>query len=316
MDDITSLADNFTLWQPPKGHAVRTGAELTEFLLPVIPLPVLTAVLEDGAPSDDALGTGLYDYLRQFPGCPYNVEYAVLLRDAWPHFIADLSSMILMLDHKDVDAPYIRRKITGMQILLLLNPDNPGLLLQLGIACYDLSMNYIELCNCRSHLTKAINYFSAANKAAPNEPTNLNYMAQIDYLTGDYPKAIERMHALTELVQDEETKSSIFARIEVLNGQELPEKPLLSDLESVGEAMRLLASGAPEEANCILERLDREQIITTEFPSPEFFSLLAISRERSGELSGAQAAFARALELDPSHQESLNGVDRLLQGGN
>lgn len=315
MNRLSPLAVNFTLWQPPKGHVVQTGAEMTEFLLPSIPLPVLSVELEDELPSDDAIGSGIYDYLRQFPSCPYNNEYAALLRDVWPHYISDLSAMILMLDHKEVDAPYIRRKITGLQILLLLNPDNPGLQLQLGIACYDLALNFVELCACRAHLTKAINYFSAADMAVPNEPANLNYMAQIDYLLGDYPKAIERWQVLVDLVEDDATKSAINARIETIRGQGMPERPLLVDLESIGEAMLLLADGAPEDAMMILEKLEQEQIVTTEFPGPEFFSLLAISRERSGDLSGAQAAFARALELEPTHQESLDGIDRLLQGG-
>ncbi len=315
MDNKSPLAANFSFWEPPQGHIVHTGAELAEFVLPIIPFPVITSELENGLPSDDAIGSSLYDYLRQFPDCPYNSEYAALLRDAWSHYIADLSAMILMLDHKEVDAPYIRRKIAGMKILLLLNPENPGLQLQLGIACYDLALNFVELCDCRSHLTRAMLYFAAVDKVGPNEPTNLNYMAQIDYLTGDYPKAIARLKNLVELVDDEETKSTIFARIKTLAELGTPGKPLLADLESIGEAMQLLAAAEPEAANSILEQLEREQIVTTEFPNPEFFSLLAISRERSGDTSGAQAAFAMALELDPSNQESLDGIDRLLEGG-
>ena len=140
-------------------------------------------------------------------------------------------------------------------------------------------------------------------------------MAQIDYLLGDYPKAIERWQILVDLVADYATQSAINARIDTLKEQPIPERPLLVDLESIGEAMRLLADGASEDAMMILEKLEYEQVVTTEFPSPEFFSLLAISRERSGDMSGAQAAFARALELEPTHQESLDGIDRLVQGG-
>ena len=315
MNSLSPLAANFTLWSPPEGRTVQAGAESTDFLLPTIPIPIQTSELVDGPPSDNVIGSSLYDYLRQFPECPYNIEYAVLLRDVWPHYVSDLSAMILMLDHKEVDAPYIRRKITGLQILLLLNPDNSGLLMQLGISYYELALNFVELCNCRSHLTKAINYFSAADKLMPHEPTCLSHLAQIDYLVGDYPKSIERLQCLAEQINDDETKSTIFARIDVLKRLDVPEEPLLVDLESIGEAMQLLASGYPDRANMILEKLEQEQVVTTEFPNPEFFSLLAISRERTGDPSGAQAAFAMALELEPSHQESLDGIDRLLEGG-
>lgn len=313
MKSVTSLAANFRLWHPPQGHIVRTGADLVEFPLPEIPLPILTSEPEAELPSDDAIGSGLYDYLRQFPDCPYNSEYAALLRDAWPHYIADLGAMIVMLDHKEVDAPYIRRKITGLQILLLLDPDNSGLQLQLGISCYDLALNYVELNQCRSHLTRAMQYFSAVNKTTANVPATLNYMAQIDYLLGDYPSAVKRWNRVADLVEDEETRSAVLHRVSSIEGSDIPERPLLVDLESIGEAMTLLAEGDPASARAILERLEEEEVVTTEFPNPEFFSLLAVSRERSGDLSGAQASFARALELDPTHQTSLEGVDRLLE---
>ena len=90
MNDIAPLTDNFRLWTPPEGHVVQTGAESTDFQLPAIPLPIKASELENGLPSDDVIGSSLYDYLRQFPDCPYNSEYAALLRDAWPHYISDL----------------------------------------------------------------------------------------------------------------------------------------------------------------------------------------------------------------------------------
>ena len=312
MNILTPLAANFRFWQPPGGFIVESGAESTEFLLPTIPLPLLNSQSQIEDPTSDAIGSGLYDYLRQFPDCPHNSEYAQLLRDAWPHYLADLAAMIVMLDHKEVDAPYIRRKISGLKILLLLNPDNAGLKQQLGIAFYELALNYVELCHCRSHLTQAMCFFFDVDKSLPTDPANLNYMAQVDYLLGDYPKATQRWQLLLTQVQDEATQSALLARIEAVKDQELPEHPLLVDLESIGEAMQLLAAGDPESARSILETLDQEQIVPTEFPNPEFYSLLAISRERSGDPAGAQAAFAKALELDPAHQESLDGLDRLI----
>ncbi|MBE0501100.1 MAG: hypothetical protein IBX47_06630 [Desulfuromonadales bacterium] len=261
------------------------------------------------------IGSGLYDYLRQFPDCSYNTEYAALLRDVWPHYLSDLAAMIIMLDHKEIDAPYLRRKISGLKILLLLNADNPGLLQQLGMACYDLALNYVELSCCRSHLTRAIGYFTESDRLLSNDTTNLNYMAQIDYLLGDYPQAIKKWQLLSTLIQDETTRLSLVARIEAIQGVESLDHPLVVDLESIGEAMQLLASDEPALARAILETLEQQQIVPTEFPNPEFYSLLGISRERSGEHCLAQVAFVRALELDPTHQPALDGINRYhLQG--
>jgi hypothetical protein len=310
MKRLTPLAANFRFWYPSTGYSIETGADSTEFILPKIPLPILNSAPEGEPLSTDLIGSGLYDYLRQFPDCPYNCDYAALLRDAWPHYLSDLAAMIVMLDHKEVDAPYIRRKISGLQILLLLNKNNPDLQQQLGIAFYELALNYVELCHCRSHLTKAIRYFSDSDKIQPNNSTNLNYMAQIDYLFGDYPKAIERWRLLLPQVGDD-TLLSLTARIEAVESLDLPEHPLLVDLESIGEAMQLLAAGEAVKARSILEKLEQEQVVPTEFPNPEFYSLLAISRERSGDSCGAQSAFALALEIDPAHKESLDGIARL-----
>jgi tetratricopeptide (TPR) repeat protein len=312
MDILSPLAANFRFWQPPKGFTVETGADSIAFTLPTIPLPISNSSDSVLVPTSGEIGSGLYDYLRQFPDCPFNVEYAELLRDAWPHYLADLAAMIVMLDHKDVDAPYLRRKISGLKILLLLNTSNPGLLQQLGIAFYELALNYVELGRCRSHLSKAMGYFSAADRLQPNDLANLNYLAQIDYLTGDYPNAIERWQKLLDRVEDKETQSAFAARIDKIKGVELPEHPLLVDLESIGDAMQMLGSGDHDQARMILEKLEHEQIVPTEFPNPEFYSLLAISRERCGDLGGAQESFARALELDPSHNDAIAGMDRLI----
>lgn len=311
----TPLAPHFRFWHPPVGYSVVTGADSRECRLPTIPLPILNSKATDADPSADMIGSGLYDYLRQFPDCSYNTEYAALLRDVWPHYLSDLAAMIIMLDHKEIDAPYLRRKISGLQILLLLNADNPGLLQQLGMACYDLALNYIELSCCRSHLTRAIGYFTESDRLLSNDTTNLNYMAQIDYLLGDYPQAIKKWQLLSTLIQDETTRLSLVARIEAIQGVESLDHPLVVDLESIGEAMQLLASDEPALARAILETLEQQQIVPTEFPNPEFYSLLGISRERSGEHCLAQVAFVRALELDPTHQPALDGINRYhLQG--
>lgn len=315
METISPLSSSFIFWQPPTGHTVETGADSVEFVLPQIPLPISGSLDNEEIPSDNLIGSGLYDYLRQFPDCPLNSAYAALLRDAWPHYISDLASMIVMLDHKEVDAPYVRRKIAGLQILLLLEPDNPGLQQQLGMAFYDLALNFVELCDCRAHLTRSMQYFSTALDLSPDDPTSLNYLAQIDYLIGDYPKAVSRWQALLALITDAETTTALSSRIESISGDELPEHPLLSDLESVGESMQFLANGAPEEARRILETLEEQQLLITEFPNPEFYSLLAVSRERTNDPDGARIAYTKALEIDPSHQNAIDGFERLLQGG-
>lgn len=304
------LSDNYRFWTPETGHTVKVGPEQEEIVLPEIPLPVKMELDATGIPSDDTIGASIYDYLRQFPECPHNREYAEILRDAFPHYLADLGSQIVMLDHKDVDAPYVKRKIASMQILLLLNPDNKGLLLQLGVNFYELGLMFAELAHCRSHLVKAMRYLSAVDEDA----AALNYLARIDYLTGDYPTAIERWKRVRELVADVSTQQAITDQIEELQAAGLPDKPLLEDLEAIGEAMRLMAGKDIDQARFILERLEEENVIPKQFPNPEFYYMLGICREKTGDTAGAVESFGRALAVEPGHEPSREGLDRVTGG--
>ena len=162
----------YQFYTPEPGRCVEVGAENLQVLLPQIPLPILREDLETAenpTPSDDAIGKGIYGYLRQFPDCPLGVRYAELLRDAYPHFLADLAAQIAMLDYKEVDAPYVRRKVTFMKILALLEPENPRLLASLGLAGFDLGLMFSELPHCRQHLLAAMGFLQRALRLAPDD---------------------------------------------------------------------------------------------------------------------------------------------------
>ena len=304
------LSDYYFFWTPVEGKVVLVGPEQDAIPLPPIPLPIKNELCSAGTPSDDAIGTSLYDYLRQFPDCALNREYAEILRDAYPHFLADLGSQIVMLDHKDVEAPYVKRKIVCMQILLLLDPQNRGLLLQLGINFYELGLMFPELPNCRAHFSRAMRYLSAVG----NDPSALNYLARIDLLLGDYPSAIRRWEQVRDAVADEATREAISDQIASLAAMDEPDRSLLEDLEAIGTAMQLMASNDVEAAKGILERLEEENVVTNQFPNPEFYYMLGICRERTGDPGGAFSAFDQALTLEPGHAPSLEGRERVSGG--
>jgi len=314
-DNTSPLAGHFSFWKPRSGHMVHTGADERPILLPEIPLPLPSGTFDHNDPADDLIGSSLYDYLRQFPDCPHNIEYATLLRDVWPHYLSDLASQAIMLDHKVVDAPYVQRKIISLKILLLLNPGNPGLLLQLGLACNDFALMFSELHQCRTQILQAMDYFLRVQQLVPGEAASLNGLAQIDYLLGDYPSACKRWQELLPNLQDPGAKIAVQARLAQLSGDQLPDHPLLDDLEATGVAMLLLANNGEQEARDILERLDESGLFRHEFPSPEFFCLLAASRERTGDPDAARIALLYALELDPDFALANAGLERLLTGG-
>ena len=311
-DPIESLEPRtFILWTPDEEPVVSVGPEQHPVSLPIIPYPLPCDRKSDSPPTSNEIGTGIYDYLRQFPDCPYNAQYAEILREAYPHFLADLGSQIAMLDHKEVDSPYVRRKITFLKILALLEPDNPGLLQTLGMANYDLALMFTELSQCHHHLLAAAGFFKRADTNKPGDVTNLNYLGQIDYLLGDYPSAIRIWSRMMASLKDESLKEIFAKKISKMEQEGMPEQPLFVHLEAIGAAMEAYGQGLPQDALEILEYLEEQTTIPVEFPSPQFYYLLGLSRQSTGDMGGAFVAFEKALEIDPHFhpaQEAMNSM--------
>jgi tetratricopeptide (TPR) repeat protein len=282
--------------------------------MPQLPLPLHH---EDFAaePTGDAIGRGLYDYLRQFPDCRHNTRYAELLRDAYPHYIADLGAQIVMLDHKEVDSPYIRRKLTSLKILALLDPQNPGLLQQIGMVNLELGLLFSQLKECRRHLLEAMGALQHSLKLRPDNPSCLNQLGQIDFLFGDYPAAARRWKSVVELLAEGPTRQALSEKIALFAGQAIPDHPLVDDLEAIGDALALYGAGDLRSALLILERLEEEGRVPDEFPSPEFYYLLGMCRGRSGDHAGSFAAFESALSLNPDYAPALEAKNRLVDEG-
>ncbi len=307
--------DIFTLWMPEKGRTVHVGPENHPVPLPEVPLPVYCQDLQKGDPDADAVGLGVYGYLKEFPDCPNNREYAELLRDAYPHYIAELGSQIIMLDRKEVDAPYQRRKISYMKILALLDRDNPDFLLKIGLASFELGLTFSELDRSRGYLLSAMGFLLRSLKIFPESPTALDCLGQIDFLLGDYPSAERRWNAAANLVKDEETKSAFRRKISRLKEGAAPEHSLLDDLEAIGEAQASFGRKEFERAAEILEKLEEDGAIVRELSSPEFFHLLALSRGKIGEIAGAFEALEKALEIDPGFAPALEARESILEKG-
>jgi len=306
----------FRFWTPPADRIVEVGPEKRPVALPELPLPIHDQARPDAEePSDDAIGKGLYDFLRQFPDCEHNTIYARLLRDAYSHYLADIGAQIVMLEHKEVDPAYIRRKISYMKILLLLDPENPGLLQRLGMSCYELALIFSELLDCRWNLLAAMGYLRRSLKALPAEPSILNFLAQIDYLLGDYPSAARRWQKALGGIDNEATRKALAEKVAGIEEGCVPEHPLTDDLEAVGVAIEHYAGGEIIEARLILERLEEAGTLTEEFSMPEFFYLLGMCRGRDDEPAGAFEAFDRALGLDPDFAPAAEGKDKILEEG-
>jgi len=301
---------SFTFWQPPVDRVIHVGAEQQPFPLPQIPLPINNAEM-DGEPTDNAVGEGLYDYLRQFPDCLHNTEYAELLRDGYSHFLADLAAHVVMLDKKEVDPAYVLRKLTYLKILRLLEPDNTGLLWQLSQGFYTLGMTFTELPQVRHHLLNAMRYGQDLLKNQPTDQAALNLLAEVDILFGDYPSAISKLRRLLESLDDQALAARIKARLESCIEVGFPDHPLVDDLECLGEAMQLYAAKDYRHAKHLLERLEEDDYFVGELTSADFLCLLGMCRNMTNDRAGAFDALTKALEMAPDHEQAREVLESI-----
>jgi len=305
----------YRFWTPPVGKTLTTGPDNQEIELPLIPLPLHASALESSPePTEKMIGEGLYDYLRRFPDCPENTKFARILEKAYPFYIADLGSQIIMLEAKEVDPPYIRRKISMLKILALLDTTNFGLAQQIGIAYFQLAMIYTELIHVRRGLNNARLWFEQARRINPEEIGNLNYLGQICFLTGAYPQARLYWQRVVSSLDAGVSRQELQARIALIDADELPIQPLVEGLEAIGIAMEHYNAQEYPEACLIMERLEEEGRLPQALPNPEFFYFLGLCRVKNGDSAGAFESFNKTLELDPQHEAARQQLDLILDG--
>ncbi len=306
----------YRFWLPPDGMTLTTGPDNEEVAVPQLPLPLHVKDLEDtSAPSEKAIGEGLYDYLRRFPDCPRGSEYASIIKAAYPFYFADIGSQIIMLEAKDVDPPYIRRKINLLKILALVETENFGLLQRIGIAYFELALIYSELIHVRREMESARLWLEQARRLQPEELSTLNYLAQICYFSGDYPQAKLYWRLIAETLDESSAKSELLNRVERIENQDLPPHPLLDSLEGIGVAMEHFHVKEYPEACVIMERIEEEGSLPRELPNPEFFYFLGLCRENNDAPAAAFESYNKVLELDPEHQAAKDGIDRIQNDG-
>lgn len=315
MENVEQPLDpvEYSFWLPPEGMTLTTGPDNEEIAVPQITLPLHVKDLgKDGSPSEKAIGEGIYDYLRRFPDCPKAQEYAQIIKSAYPFYVADLGSQIIMLEAKEVDPPYIRRKINMLKILALIEPENFDLLQKTGIAYFELALIYTELINVRRELGDARLWFEKARRLSPEDIVNLNYLAQICYFTGAYPQAKLYWRIISDKLEDGDSKRALLDRIACIENNQLPDQPLIEKLEAIGIAMEHYHVEEYPQACLIMERLEEEGSLPRELPNPEFFYFLGLCREKSGELAGAFESFTKTIELDLQHEAAQEGLDRIV----
>lgn len=311
--DMTPIA-GVTYYRPPSGSQV-TGLD-GKVVLPLGPEPI--PLLDDDykalagqAPGYDAVGRGVYHALRQEPGCRYCERYAELLK-GYPHYVSELASYILMLGEKDVEVPYLERRVKLLRVFSLLEPDNAHFPLEIGTTLLDQGCRLSALHLSTVTLFKAEGYLERARELGGDTPRCLTSLAEVSFLLGKYDKAAALWRALLPQVEPK-AQAELNARLERIERGEVPRVPAVDYLEAIAGAMALREEGAYQEATAILNDIMADAWFALEFPMAEIPYLLALCCKDLGAAGDARFYLRQALKMNPQFAEAQTVLDQLQQ---
>jgi len=290
--------DGIRYYTPPDDYQLLGREGLVAILWQGMPpLPLLqedyNSAEASGAPDYDMVGRGIYQALRLDPECAGAAEYAAVLKDAYPHIVAELGGQIVMLDAKEVDTPYLDRKINFLKIMALLDPDNAGLPLEIA-------RTYVDKGSRLSSMQHAVPCWYAAEKLLRRslelnpDDRHVGYeYGEALYMLGRYEGAAAIWSGLTTFLEAAE-RARLEARVSAIQAGELPAVPPLDYLTAISVAVELHQSGCSADAAAIIQDVLADKIFVQQFPMNEVYYLLGTCYQEVGQMGEAAEAFKRS----------------------
>jgi tetratricopeptide (TPR) repeat protein len=295
----------------PKAGTVLTARE-GKVALPLseIPIPLLKEDFSPEEPSYDAVGRGIYHLLRANPDAVFADRYAALLRDAYPHLLAELATHLVMLDKKDVDLPYLDRKITYLKVFSLLEPENPRFPLEIGATYFDKGMTLAALGNTTLHFFSAEKFLRKAYQLSPDDVQIRYMLGDVCYILGKYQDTAKLWNGLIDGV-NQEAGDRIRTRAAAIASGTAPAVPAIDYLQAVGVALEAYEADDCEEAAAIL--LDVMEAVSgyDEFPRAEINYLLGLCYLKLDIPKYAEQYLREALLLRPGYTEAALELQNL-----
>lgn len=277
------------------------------------PVPLLDddhRALAGALPGYDAVGRGIYQALRTEPGCLHAPRYAALLKEGYPHYVSELASHILMLGEKDVEVPYLDRRVNLLSIFALMEPQDPHFPLEIGTTLLDKACRFSALHLSTVTLYRAEQYLSRALELACDEPRALSALAEVSFLLGKYDQAAALWRRLLPGLS-EAAAAVVNGRLERIAKGELPRVPAVDYLEAIAGALAMKDDGAYIEAAAILTDVMSDAYFALEFPMPEIPYLLALCCIDMGGVGDARTFLRQALRMNPDFAEAQAALAQL-----
>lgn len=290
--------DGITYFTPPDDYLLcgRDGlvAILWEGKPPIPLLEEDFAALEaDAVPDYDMVGRGIYQILRLNPDCSSATAYAAVLKDAYPHIVSDLGGQIIMLEAREVDTPYLDRKINFLKIMALLDPANAGLPLEIARAYVDKgsrlsSMQYAVTC-----WYAAEKQLKTARELDPDDRHAAYEYGEALYVLGRYEQAAEIWSEVIGLLEPAE-RARVEARVAGILAGKTPTVPPLDYLTALSVAVEQHHCGFSDEAAAIIKDVLSDSVFAEQFPLNEVYYLLGTCYQEIGLMTEAAEAFKRS----------------------
>jgi tetratricopeptide (TPR) repeat protein len=261
------------------------------------PIPLLeedfNSAQAQGAPDYDMVGRGLFQALRLDPECVFAAQYAALLKAAYPHIVSELGSQIIMLDAKELDTPYLDRKISLLRIMALLDPENAGLNVEIARTFTDKGSRISSLHLAVDSWYKAEKYFKKARQLDPNDHHAAYEYGEALYVLGRYEQAAEAWQTAIARFDAAEQRR-IEVRIAAILSFRLPKVPPVDYLTAISVAVEEHHAGHDDQAAAIIEDVLSDSVFSEQFPVNGIYYLLGSCYQRMGMVSEAAAAFKRS----------------------
>lgn len=306
----TRELQGITYYQPLPGAMLTARDGKVNIHLGQFPLPLLQEDATAALPSYDAVGRGLYHFLRAAPDAPLADRYAALFKEAYPHLLAELATHLVMLDKKDVDLPYLDRKICYLKIFSLLEPDNYRFPLEIGATYVDKALTLAALGSTTLHFFAAEKYLHKAYLLNPADIQTRHLAGEVSFYLGKYAEAMNFWKDISGQLPAE-TVALIERRRERITGGRTTLVPAVDYLQAVGVAMEAYESADYEEAAAIiLDVLDALSEVEG-FPLAEINYLLALCYVKLDIPRYAEQYLHQALLLRPGYDEALQELAML-----
>jgi len=268
--------DGISYFQPPAEFHI-TGRDGRVNIPWEFPIPLAEesyrAALEHGAPSYDQIGQGMFFALRQNPDCTYGVDYARVLQSGYPHIIAEIGGEAIMLDAKEVDSPYLDRKVNLLKIMALLEQDNAALWREIGRTLMEKGSRMEAAHLAVQSWYGAEKYLTRSIELAPDDLHTCYQLGETHYVLGHYDQALALWQPLVERLQDGERRS-LEARISAIQRGDLPKVPAVDYLTALSVAFEQHQDDQLYEAAAIVEDVLEDAVFCAQFPMAGVYHFL------------------------------------------